>query len=51
LKKKQPKPKSKAEKYEAILQNLNQAKIDGNTKQIRFWTDMLLFLEKRDKGK
>lgn len=43
--------KSKAAKYENVLQQLTQAKLDGNTKQIKFWTDILLFLEKRDKTK
>lgn len=39
-----PIPK-KSPKYEAVLQNLHSAKTE---KEKRFWTDILLALEKRD---
>lgn len=44
-------PSQKELKYEALMQQLFQAKADGNKRLIRFYTDMLLALEKRDKGK
>ena len=33
--------KSKAKSLEEVIQRLEQAKLDGNKNQIKFWTDVL----------